>query len=381
VRGSEFGAYFKISIAAKSEPRLAFLIPGTKEFDALKGGYLVIAFVRLNRVEEIFEFDYRLTYHYSVLSRMLEITEITDVELRNDPSVIYDSELLRAEATDVPLCKGHFTREDWLQVGWVKALKSQYRFAVKLLSLLTHEETAEALASDLLKNGPLLRKAIEIIASEEPAGRRLIKLIEYFNDREISGECMLDMFCFNSLCPVSDATTVVAACLDVWNTSALSPKATNWGRRQVTYSNFYKTFTDIQIDPAQFPIGKDEEAQEFWTQQALFVSFDGDQYLTAGDLPANWKYLHETWAEHPPNMAPDKAEETAQLLLEEATALRKWTIPQKARVDLKLGPFVAVELTEVSEIVICLISSMHRKPRPPNTELGQDFIEIILFAR
>jgi hypothetical protein len=26
-------------------------------------------------------------------------------------------------------------------------------------------------------------------------------------------------------------------------------------------------------------------------------------------------------------------------------------------------------------------SSMHRKPRPPNTELGQDFIEIILFAR
>jgi hypothetical protein len=48
---------------------------------------------------------------------------------------------------------------------------------------------------------------------------------------------------------------------------------------------------------------------------------------------------------------PDEAEESAQRLLEEAAALRKWTIPPRARVELAFGPFVAAELTELGDEV------------------------------
>ena len=107
-------------IVTKGEPRLAFFIPGTPEHEALKRGKIVFAFTKMGRAEQVFEFDYNLTGHGNIVRRMQEMTEQTDDILRNEPRCVYDHELVRAEATNIELCKEHVTREDWLQVGWLK---------------------------------------------------------------------------------------------------------------------------------------------------------------------------------------------------------------------------------------------------------------------
>jgi Restriction endonuclease len=68
-------------------------------------------------------------------------------------------------------------------------------------------------------------------------------------------------------------------------------------------------------------------------------------------MPANCRELNEAWVINPPAINPDEAEESAQRLLEEAVALRQWTIPPRARVELPFGPFVAAELTELGDEV------------------------------
>jgi hypothetical protein len=129
------------------------------------------------------------------------------------------------------------------------------------------------------------------------------------------------------------------------------PEISNWGRKQYVFSGFEKTVSTFEINASQFPIEKDESAQEYWTQQAPFIPFDGDKYLDRSDMPANYRELNDAWVVNPPAFNPEEAEESAQRLLEEAAALRKWTIPPRARVELAFGPFVAAELTELGDEV------------------------------
>ena len=134
----------------KGEPRLAFFIPGTPEYEALKRGKIVFAFTRMGRAEQVFQFDYNLTDHGNIVRRMQEMTEQTDDILRNEPGCVYDHELVRAEATNIELCKEHVTREDWLQVGWLKELKARLQNTLRgVLELKT--EPAIALEDEELK--------------------------------------------------------------------------------------------------------------------------------------------------------------------------------------------------------------------------------------
>jgi hypothetical protein len=56
--GVLYGAFLKMFIVTKGEPRLAFFIPGTPEYEALKRGKIVFAFTKMGRAEQVFEFDY-----------------------------------------------------------------------------------------------------------------------------------------------------------------------------------------------------------------------------------------------------------------------------------------------------------------------------------
>ena len=81
----------------------------------------------MGRVEEVFEYDYTLTEHAHPMGRALEETLTTDKAIKADPTCVPDHELLRATACDTDLCKQYFTREDWLQFGWIKELTTRYR--------------------------------------------------------------------------------------------------------------------------------------------------------------------------------------------------------------------------------------------------------------
>ena len=185
--------------------------------------------------------------------------------------------------------------------------------------------------------------------SDSSAGKRLIDCLALISDHENAGRYLREMLLLSDRSLAPETSKAIWVCSWVWHTSALGAKATNWGRRQLTYSNFAGTFSAIPIDPSQFPITSDEEAREFWEQRAYTIPFDGHEYLHPGDFPASVRVLADFWKAHPPAMDPDEAEKNATRLLEEASALRKWTIPPRAMVDLKLGPFAAVEVTEIGD--------------------------------
>jgi hypothetical protein len=171
---------------------------------------------------------------------MQEMTEQTDDILRNEPRCIYDHELVRAEATDIELCKEHLTREDWLQVGWLKELKVRLQNTLRgLLELKT--EPAIALEDEELKKHHRLVRMMHILAADEPAGTRLIKLVRYLAEPEIAVEGFLDILTYCRLYSKRGPTPLMMHCLRAWHDSALLPEISDWGRKQYVFSGFEKT--------------------------------------------------------------------------------------------------------------------------------------------
>ena len=103
--------------------------------------------MRLRRLEHAFEFDYTSPSHIAALSRIIEITKLTEHELREDPAVIPDVELLRAQSVD-PCLGSFFSREDWLQVGWATEIARMYKTAVSSIRDLGSEAAAAIASGD-----------------------------------------------------------------------------------------------------------------------------------------------------------------------------------------------------------------------------------------
>lgn len=110
VRGSPYGAYLKLLVSSKGEPRLAILIASSPEFQALRKSRSVFAYVRMGKVEEVIEFDYSLTEHSEIINQMLDGTGECDRDIKSDPHWIDDDVMLRAEAIADTAIDEYFTR-------------------------------------------------------------------------------------------------------------------------------------------------------------------------------------------------------------------------------------------------------------------------------
>lgn len=350
VRGSTYGAYLKLLVSSKGEPRLAILIASSPEFQALRKSRSVFAYVRMGKVEEVIEFDYSMTEHSEIINQMLDDTDECDRDIKSDLQWIDDDVMLRAEAIADTAIDEYFTREDWLQVGWVRECYTRYKYLINDIAALSGEPKM-ALEDEELKKHPRLVRMMEILSGAEPAGTRMIKLVRYLADPEVAVEGFLDIYCYVNVYGDRQPAQSMGLLLSAWQHVVLLPEISDWGRRQYSFSGFDKKVFTWEIDVSKFPIMKNEEAKEYWTNQPPTIAFDGDQYLDPGDMPANIKALHDIWKLNPPDIDPEEADEIALGLLEEASALRQWTIPPRACVELAFGPFVAAELTELGDEV------------------------------
>jgi hypothetical protein len=314
-RGSPFGAYFKLYTATNFGPRQVVILPNSDAFAGLREGRFIVAFTRFGRITEVLEYDYTSEVCRSILTRMLDHAETIQREIEADPTYIPDVALLCAMSIDDRFFASELVREDWLQIGWAIEAERLYRLAAKMIATLK-AEPASVLASSEFPHASFARSAIAKLQSETPAGQRLVDLIILFEESNKSGEYLLDLFSIGKMISNSDWNDCVVVCLDAFNASSLSPKATRWGRQLLTYSNFSRQFTALPIDPAQFPISSDSEAREFWEHQPFMVSFDGQEYLSPSDFPAHWRTLKDYWDEHPPLINSTEAVETARRLID-----------------------------------------------------------------
>jgi len=177
----------------------------------------------------------------------------------------------------------------------------------------------------------------KILSQDKSPGIRLLELLRYFADPENAVEGFMDIFCYSNVYSDRQPIEIMGTLLRAWHDVALLPEISDWGRKQYMFSGFEKTVSSRVIDFSEFRIDIAEDAQEYWTQQTPEIAFDEDKYLDAGDMPANVRELREIWELNPPDIDPEQADEVALRLLEEASAIRHWTIPPRAHVELAFG--------------------------------------------
>ena len=139
--------------------------------------------------------------------------------------------------------------------------------------------------------------------------------------------------------------------LQIASEMELDPLLSDAGRRQLYLDTDLHSMNTWVLQPDEFPVAADEAAQEYWMGKNPALLFDGGRYLDPGDMEISADEILSGWEADKLTIDIRQAHDAATHLLNEARALRRWTIPPRAFVEVKAGPFVGVELTEIHDEV------------------------------
>jgi hypothetical protein len=355
VWGSVFGGCLRAMLRVSTRLKQVVLIPEEAEFEALCGGVVVIAYWRMNKLEAAFEIDYRQPVLADALARICQIARENHAALLQYPNVIWDRERLIAHSVGEAFTN-QFGRLEWLQLGWIK--ESQWRIPHLLAMMPKLLELAERASKwELLRHYPAIREAIETARTLGSDQARLSRLLNMFANRTIAPQFMMEVIVLNEQhCePDEDAKFAVGGAINslfpIWHVRALGPKASKWGRVQEYFDGGQKTVETYPIDYAGFAIERDQDAENYWQHLKPHTLFDAPSYLDPWDMPTDPKAVFDAWEKEALEIEPTSAAQTVKNLIDEANALRRWTIPPRAHVDIRVGPFVGVELTEIADEV------------------------------
>lgn len=337
-----------IEILTKNAIKSAVILEGTPEFDALKRGLLITAFVSLLRNPEIAQIDYSQTEHLEIISKISKAVELHNKRASDLPPFFQDENLTKLFFVAQGSATEQFTRDDWVQSEWIVVLAKLCDWLSKWINEIS-EDPADAISNGTLDDFPSFKAVAQILAEGRPKGSNILEAINYYAYSDNFHSGLQDLNLFNSRENIELDNSIVSYCSHVFASTVVSPVSSDMGRRLPFVSNGQLSYFDI--DTTRMTVQKNEDVKNIWNGEANQIRFDCDKYLTPGDLPAGPE-LEELWNSHSfSNINPSEAATSTTQLLEEAVALRKWTIPQKAVVELRLGPFRSVEITEVNDFI------------------------------
>src|SRR5215204_4099205 len=122
------------------------------------------------------------------------------------------------------------------------------------------------------------------------------------------------------------------------------------------------------LQPDEFAITADKEAQEYWNCKLPTLLFDGHLYLDPWDMPISVEECM-AWDRDKPSIDIRQAHEASSHLLDEAIALRRWTIPQRAFVEVRVGRLSASNSPRST-------TKCTSYGAPPRTLIGQPALEL-----
>jgi hypothetical protein len=140
---------------------------------------------------------------------------------------------------------------------------------------------------------------------------------------------------------------VLSSILQIASEMELDTLLSDVARRQLYLDTDLHSMNAWTLQPEEFPIATNEAAQDYWMWKNPTLLFDGSRYLDPNDLLISGEEILSGWEADKPTIDIRQAHDAATDLINEATALRRWTIPPRAFVEVKAGPFVGVELTEI----------------------------------
>jgi hypothetical protein len=355
--GSHFGACLRGMVRLRAHGGQVALAPGEAGFEALKTGKVVLAFIRLGGIGTTFELDYgQRSDHVGALNYLLGLTEETHRSLQEDGGLYIDEAFVRASSVS-DFFSSEFGRLEWLQRGWLK--EAAFRLPRLLKSMEAFSAScSEALSWPTLKEFGDLYHSLSTVAVPGSPQEKVRAALGLFSEPSVAGAFMeqaVALYLRHDEIVPTQVRHAIGELGWVWQYRELDPIASDWGRRQIYFDGGKCTIDSYPLNPAGFPIERDEIATEYWTQKKPALPFDAPAYLTPEDFPANLKRISDAWDAEKVDIDIAIAEATIERLLEEASALRQWTIPPRAYVELRVGPFVGVELTEVAgeEVYSC----------------------------
>ena len=123
--------------------------------------------------------------------------------------------------------------------------------------------------------------------------------------------------------------------------------ATECGKKFPFHKNFY------EIDYFELSCDGPGDMTRFWRHTPSMTLWNLDKTLSGGESPISAKELYEAIDDDEVLLYDfDEIENTTNLLFEEAEALKEFFIPPNAYVEVRFGPFVGCQLTELNNDVL-----------------------------
>ena len=364
VWGTPFGMSLRAVLETISGIRQVVVVPGDLDFEALKAGRIVLGFWRSGKLQEVLEYDFNRADHVKAFGEIVADVERGQEAISQTLHVFLDRQRV-LDCSYGKLFAHWHTRLDWLQVGWVEACKKGYPALMHTCADLPGI-AAEASGWRGLVDFPTLAELLRLSAITDPS-ERLRSLIDAFADPQLATGFVRDLQgAYKRRQEQSEVlqesmTGAVTRLQLVWGARSLHRSANDGGRRQVFTDGYSLLDGRFDIDFEHFDIERDEDAQEYWTALSFEPLFDAPLYLHPWDIPASLTDLETAWKAETVVAEPEMVEPSIRGLIAEAASLRRWTIPPRATVPMRVGPFVSVELTEiVDEVYFVWRTEAHR---------------------
>jgi Restriction endonuclease len=363
VWGSKFGGCLRLLLPTDKAPAQAVFIPGANPFDALHAGRIIFCLYRLGRVKTIKEFRIKASVQaHSAFENLLMLCVKDNIEIAKTDSYISDVNLIRANGVSAKYFSTHWTRLEWLQRGWLNACALRSHDAISLIAGAKAEITT-AYNLSFLRKYDLLHEVLSILNDGTLSKSvKISQIIGKYKSLPIA-QLLTESFALERDLESIGANVAVAmrralvVAHEIWQLLELDAELSDWGRRQISWDTqisweaLGEEITPVVIDPDNFPIEKDEEAASYWEHKRPTILACRDRFLAPFDLqlhPGSYIDSFTTWKV---DLDESEARETIAQLLNEAVALREWTIPPNAFVELKVGPFIGAEVTEIGDDV------------------------------
>lgn len=332
-----FGATLTVSMMTKGGGARVCIYPDQPVFENIRQGHFVAIFVRAGNV---------------ITSCEVDLTEATDDyafapnwdRVRNHVPGWFDPEARYWEGLRLlGAFKERLTPTDRLSIGWSQRFE---RIVYELCGRLRQEGPAPEYLNPDPEPPKALRGLIEALGQPDVSGPALVA--EAARAAKSDSDLLAFLASNAAYYEYCHATTEHRYCtLHNWVIEAYfaSPEVTKAGTRFAWIDKVHGGIRMLDLDPAGFPPSSPPE--QFWEFAPTTLPFYLGAMVTGADAPAPLGHESPLWNELP--IAEDVAETnaSADALIEEAVASRKWTIPRGALWQLRVGPFVMFQTFEL----------------------------------
>jgi hypothetical protein len=337
---TDFGGVFSLTSIAGRGRHVRVSVPAEDPaFSSFEQGSVTCVLLDGSRVVGVRDLDFFSGPNAVAREYRASWERVRDhVPLLRDPSAAY-WDVVRSQE----ILHDELRPADRLALGWRERFAGAPRFLNDALPAL-----AGALPSGLVLNdsasrllwGALAEHGITVQAAMDEIDRALQEHGDEFFTWEKAASELHEAI--RNAGVSSELAGVPIAALECWVSSG---ERTHAGGRLPWLDLASGCLRHIQIEPGNFRSGFDP--RDYWKQMKRMPPLHWGAILGGRDVPFDPRV--EPTVPLPVAENVDEARKTTRALLDEAVAMKKWSVPPGAVIELPVGPFAYAEVSEIDD--------------------------------